>query len=357
MHILHIIFDDRLDLAPVLALCAAHGDAVGAPKPVAACLEGSPLAGLLAEAGVAVLPLPGVKAWYPGVWRRIARAHRTYNFSIVHSHDALAARLAAKCRKVWAKARWAHTWWARPVFKQAKELERFKPADSLTALNHEAARYLETVGADSRRLTVIPAGIDPAGYALHAAPEEAGINIAALGPLIADSGQEILLAALVLLKTAHPELTWELRLAGEGPLFDKLLRQADVAGIAEHMGLLGSQQACDLLAHCDMLVAPDVRGEHGCKAIKQAWAAGLPVICSDLPVHQEMVNNEHNGLLVPRHNSEALAARLAELALNPQLRHNLAQAGRQSLKKYTVKTMVETYTKLYTQLAAVEAVN
>ena len=141
-------------------------------------------------------------------------------------------------------------------------------------------------------------------------------------------------------------------MVGEGPLFDGILRRAGAAGIAERMALLGPQRACDILPQCDILVAPDLREEHGCEAVKQAWAAGLPVVCSDLPVHAEMVQDGVNGLIVPRNDAKALADRLGELKDDPGLRSRIAQGGRESLENYTLGRMVETYARLYAGLAS-----
>ncbi len=351
MRVLHIFLDESMNLEHAIALCAAGAD-FGGFKPVAACLAGSASALRLEEAGVAVVPLPGRKTWYPGVWRRLAQARRTYNFSLVHTHDATAARLGAKCRAAWTEVRWAHTWWAPPLLKAPKELVKFKAADILAVLSRESARHLEAAGAEPSRLRVVPGGIGPSACPARVESDEARLKFAALGPLVPDSGQEILLEALALFKAANPDVVWELRLVGEGPLFDDFLRRIKVAGIAEHMAFLGPQRACDILPQCDILIAPDVRGEHGCEAVKQAWAAGLPVVCSDLPVHGEMVQNNVNGLIVPRHDAEALADRLRELKIDPALRQRLTQGGRESFKDYTFERMVETYACLYEELAA-----
>ncbi len=351
MQVLHIIFDDNVGAERAVALCAA-GVKSGAFTPVAACLEGSAPARLLDEAGVRVLPLPSCKTWYPGVWRRVVRAWRTYNFSVVHTHDALAARLGLKCRQSWLQARWAHTWWTPPVFRRDRDLDRFKLADLLIGLNQEAVRHLESGGADPARLRAIPTGIDSDVYPARIEDETGRLKLAALAPLVPDSGHETLLEALALFKSANPDLAWELRLAGEGALFDSILRRAGVWGIAEHMAFLGPQQSCNILPQCDILTAVDLRGENGCEAIKRAWAVGLPVLCSDLPVHVEMVRDGVNGLVAPRHDAVALSARLGDLWADPELRHKLAQGGRESLANYTLEHMVTAYAHLYTELVA-----
>ena len=230
--------------------------------------------------------------------------------------------------------------------------------------NTLGAYLLEAAGFATERLQVIPLGIDPVqcrqrparGQASDQANGLAGsadrLKIAALGPLTVDSGHAALLEALVLFSAAHPNLAWELRLAGEGPLFEDMLRQAGAAGIGERMAFLGPQRPCDVLPQCDILIAADLRGENGCEAIKQAWAAGLPVLCSDLPVHGELVRHGENGMLAPREDATALAGHLSELWANVGLRDKLAQGGRESLENYTLERMAGAYARLYEGLVS-----
>ena len=352
MRVLHIFLDQSLETARrgLVDLCLA-GAKSGAFAPVVACLESSPLVTLLEEASVTVLPLSGTGAWRPGVWGRLNKARRIHDFSIVHTHDSLAARLGAKCRQAWPGLRWIHTCWTPPAPDRVKDLEKLRPADMLVALSQDGLRRLEAAGFAADVLRSIPMGIDPGTCPPREKNNPERLTIAALGPLVADSGQAVLLEALALFKAAHPGLAWELRLAGEGPLFEQILRQAGAAGIGEHMAFLGPQRPCDVLPHCDMLIVPDLRGENGCEAVKWAWAAGLPVICSDLPVHAEMVSDGENGRIVPREDAAALAQALAALRGDSDLQRKLAQSGRVSLEDYTLKSMVESNARVYKDLA------
>lgn len=351
MRVLHIFLDESLEAAKrgLVNLCLA-GVKSGAFTPLIACLENSPLANPLEEAGVTVLPLSGTGTWRPGVWGRLKKARRIHDFSVVHTHDSLSARLGAKCRQAWPEMRWVHTCWTPLAPNRARELEKLRVADMLATLNGEGLRRLEAAGFAADILRSIPMGIDPANCPQLRDDDPERLKIPALGPLMTDSGHAVLLEALALFKTAHPQLTWELRLAGEGPLFEQILRQAGASGIGEHMAFLGPQRPCDVLPHCDMLIAPDLRGENGCEAIKWAWAAGLPVICSDLPVHAEMVTDGENGRMAPRESAAALAEALDALRGDPDLQRKLTQGGRASLESYTLEGMVENYARVYENL-------
>jgi glycosyltransferase involved in cell wall biosynthesis len=60
-------------------------------------------------------------------------------------------------------------------------------------------------------------------------------------------------------------------------------------------------------------------------------ACGVPVVSGDLPAIRELIDDGATGLLVPGGNVPALVDALAKLAADPDLRKNLAAAGRQKV--------------------------
>ncbi|HOH47103.1 MAG TPA: glycosyltransferase, partial [Candidatus Cloacimonadota bacterium] len=82
-------------------------------------------------------------------------------------------------------------------------------------------------------------------------------------------------------------------------------------------------------------------------SIIEAMHAGLPVIGSDIPSIQELVNPE-NGYIVPLANPEALVSLLAGL---PEIKAELSAKGKQARSfiqsKTSYQAMVEHYLKLY----------
>ncbi|MFM7548613.1 MAG: glycosyltransferase, partial [Cyanobacteriota bacterium] len=67
-------------------------------------------------------------------------------------------------------------------------------------------------------------------------------------------------------------------------------------------------------------------------ALLEAMAAALPVVVTDAsPGPLEMVDPELTGLVVPRENVEALAASLARLLADPELRQRLGTAAAERL--------------------------
>src|SRR4029077_20120414 len=73
------------------------------------------------------------------------------------------------------------------------------------------------------------------------------------------------------------------------------------------------------LNRLDVLVLPSVWLENSPLVIKEAFAAGLPVVTSDLGGMREKVRGEVDGLLFEPGNAPALAAQLRRLQSEPGL--------------------------------------
>ena len=65
-----------------------------------------------------------------------------------------------------------------------------------------------------------------------------------------------------------------------------------------------------------------------CNAVLEAQAMALPVVCTDAGGLPENVVDEETGYVVPTRDSEALAAKLAILAEQPEVRKRMGKAGR-----------------------------
>jgi glycosyltransferase involved in cell wall biosynthesis len=73
-------------------------------------------------------------------------------------------------------------------------------------------------------------------------------------------------------------------------------------------------------------------------------AAGLPVVATRSGGPEEIVLPGETGLLVPVSDPEALAAALADLAANPNLRRRMGEAGQERARKtYSLDAMLDAY--------------
>src|SRR5262249_27760256 len=86
-----------------------------------------------------------------------------------------------------------------------------------------------------------------------------------------------------------------------------------------------------------LLAAPCVVGRDGDRdglpnVIQEALALGTPVVTTDVTGIPEVVRDGDTGLQVPQHDSKALARAMERLLAEPQLRVQLAAAGRRLIE-------------------------
>lgn len=103
----------------------------------------------------------------------------------------------------------------------------------------------------------------------------------------------------------------------------------------------------DLLQQCHIAVLPSYR-EGVPKSLLEAAAVGLPLVATDVPGCREVVRQGVNGFLVPVKSPEALAASLAVLLQDRELRQRLGRASREIVEReFSVKLVVRETLALY----------
>ena len=80
-------------------------------------------------------------------------------------------------------------------------------------------------------------------------------------------------------------------------------------------------------------------------------ACGIPVVVSDAEGFAEVVENNVTGLVVPKHNIDAIADGMYQLLMNREMRDSFGAAGIQRVKKLydwnqNVQNMLEIYRKV-----------
>jgi glycosyltransferase involved in cell wall biosynthesis len=144
-----------------------------------------------------------------------------------------------------------------------------------------------------------------------------------------------------------------LRIAGSGPRRIELEALARELGVADRVEFLGSVSSIvPQLRWADVLVLPSyVEGIP--RIVMEAFAAGVPVIASDIPGTRELVENMRTGLLVTPGEPEQITAALHTLADKSDLGHSLAHAARDRIEQdFSARRVAEDYTAEYRALVA-----
>ena len=185
----------------------------------------------------------------------------------------------------------------------------------------------------------LPPLASPAATDRTAAREQLGLDerpllltAARLNPW---KGVDRLLRAL----TQAPQ--FQLIVAGDGPQLSALQRQAAQLQLEPRVRFMGQIPRAQLALYmqaADWFVL--YSGYEGLShSLLESLRAGTPVIASDKCGNPEVVRHEHNGLLVPWPDDEALAAALQQ-ALQPGLRKALARNTQDGLERFSFARMV-----------------
>jgi glycosyltransferase involved in cell wall biosynthesis len=176
-------------------------------------------------------------------------------------------------------------------------------------------------GLDPGRVTLHEQGIDPARYGVAEGRPGSRLRVGFVGSLMVSKAPHLLLEAFGRLPEdearldvfgGHAAYHGDDRYRGR---LEPLLRGPGVRwhGALEHAAIPSA------LASLDVLVVPSVWLENAPFVIKEAFAAGLPVVASDLGGMAELVTHERDGLLFPAGDAAGLEAALRRLLDEPGL--------------------------------------
>ncbi len=206
----------------------------------------------------------------------------------------------------------------------------------VVAVSSSVRDSLVAHGIQSVRIVVIPNGIDLTRYA--PAPAEHAprpFTFMFVGRLIRDKGVDVLLDALAQV----PQVA--LRIVGDGPEATALKKQTERLGLTVRVHFLGERtDVPELLRTADALVLPSRREGFG-MVIVEARASGLPVVLSDFPASTELIENDVQGIIVPRDDPAALAEALERLASDPELYRRMALAAPLGLERFSIVRQVD----------------
>ncbi len=208
------------------------------------------------------------------------------------------------------------------------------------------------------KVTVLPFGLDPAGYPVQPAPEPRAGQLPTLlfvGRLVAYKGLDVLLRALV-------DVPASLVLVGDGPLREPLQQLARDLGVDDRVTFAGRVTDADRLAwfgRADLVVLPSVSRQEAFGMVQvEAMLTGRPVVSTGLPTGVPWVNQHgESGLIVPPGDSAALAGALRTLCADPALRARLGDGGRaRASRLFTAERMCADFASLCRAVAVPEGV-
>jgi colanic acid/amylovoran biosynthesis glycosyltransferase len=211
-------------------------------------------------------------------------------------------------------------------------------AVSICEYNREFVR--ERAGEEAAaKLAVIHCGVDLRRLEPGSEVASPTFEILCVAALRTVKGHRYLLEACRLLSDAGVKL--RCHLVGGGPLERALRADIERAGLGQQVLVHGPLAHHDVLARmraAHVLVQPSIIDRDGRRegipvTLMEAMGVGLPVVASRLSGIPELIEDGRSGLLVPAGDAHALAAALARLHSQPELRRELGREARAKVER------------------------
>lgn len=270
----------------------------------------------------------------------LVRLFRRVRPQIVHANSSKAGflgRLAAVAAGVPVRVFTAHGWafkahdgLAAAAYLWADRLMSPLTTTTICVAESELRAGLRARTCRAARTVVIRNGV-ALGPPPPRRPKRPGapVELLSVGRLRAPKDFTTLVRAVAALAPGSVRL----RIAGDGPDRAEVADEVAQLGLDGAVELLGARDdVADLLAGADAFVlSTDSEGLP--MSVLEAMAAGLPVVASAVGGVPELVRDGETGALVPPRDPNALAAAIAGLAADADLRARLGDAARRRAER------------------------
>jgi glycosyltransferase involved in cell wall biosynthesis len=307
------------------------------------------------DSRIEVLRVPCRRSRMPRDVVRLAKALRSRRIEVLHSHmfgASLNGALAARIGRipVFVTSEHGRNTWKKPWHRWVERNVISRYADARICVSEDirdVRRQRDRIPQD--KLVVIPNGSQlgtPGSDVLHAVPE-----VLAVGRLIDAKDYPTLLRAAGLLRDQGRRFV--LKIVGDGPLREALVRESVAAKLDSHVEWLGSRRDVNvLMPACDVFVLSSIR-EGQPMVLLEAMAAARPIVATRVGGIPETVRDGAEALLVPPGNPAALAEAIARLLDDRALARRLGENARARMReKFSIEAMAQAHLNLYTQLLA-----
>lgn len=199
-----------------------------------------------------------------------------------------------------------------------------RAGDRLRARLGDDAVVDVTDGVDTEQFAPLPPGRRREVRRAHGLPED-GVLAIYVGVLAPYQGIDLLLEHLGPALERAPDL--HVAIVGyPEEEYRERAREAGLSGRVTFTGKVPYEETPLLTAAADVALTPKISESEGNLKIYNYLACGLPVVAFDNPVNRQIL--EDIGVYAPHGDGDAFCRELAELALDPDRRERLAEAGR-----------------------------
>ena len=202
-------------------------------------------------------------------------------------------------------------------------------------------------GGDYR---IVPTGVDLDGPPAGPKPPRDELRVLFVGRPEERKGLPVLLQAFEALVEHVPS-----RLAVVGADredVDRYLGEAAAGMRIDALGRVDHEELWRRLHEADVLCAPSLSGESFGMVLTEAFAAGTPVIASNIAGYADVVTDSVDGVLVPPADPQRLAEELQAMYHEPERRSAMGEAARLSAERYAWPRVAEQVEAVYRDATA-----
>jgi phosphatidyl-myo-inositol alpha-mannosyltransferase len=113
------------------------------------------------------------------------------------------------------------------------------------------------------------------------------------------------------------------------------------------LGKVDDERKHEELRRADLLVAPSLHGESFGMVLTEAFAAGTPVVASNIAGYRDVVRNGVDGVLVVPGDAQALAETLRDISEEPERRREMARAAARDVERFAWPHVAEQVMEAY----------
>jgi len=247
----------------------------------------------------------------------------------------------------------------------------YDTSDQIITLYEGNANTQVEFGADLKKISVIPNGIEPSKfdhiYQIHVdrwktAPPVKAIGF--IGRVVPIKDVKTLLRAARLVCERIPEAIFLIAgpYAEDPNYFDECQKIVKLLGIEKNVDFMGMQKIMDVLPRMDVLVLTSI-SEGLPLVVLEGMAAGLPNVASDVGACRELIFGRtpedkaigRAGRLTKILSPAETANALVTILQNPPMVRQMGDAGRRRAQEhYSMSKMLNAYRELYQRTAARE---
>lgn len=181
-----------------------------------------------------------------------------------------------------------------------------------------------------KKTIVIQNGIDLEKFHPVAKPSSGEMHSGMIGRFSAQKNQAMIIdAAIKGFSSGQLDKTIHFHFAGDGDTLEELKKIVEEKKLSEQIhfhGLLDENEIIELLTKLDVYIHASF-AETMCTSVMQAMACGLPVLASNIPGINDIVEEERNAILFENDNIDKLIKCVLELQMDITYRKRMGESS------------------------------